>query len=138
MAHAVPARLSDGAYSASAGRKFGLTVGIAFLVLAVIGRWRGHPVSFMVFAIVGAVLVVAAGVAPRALGPVDRAWMRLAGLISKVTTPIFMSIVYFVVLTPVGLLRRVFAGSALVHRSGAHGFWVDRNASPRGSLDRQF
>ena len=52
LAHAVPTRLS-GPYTAAAGRKFGLTVGIAFVVLAGIGRWRGHPTTFMVLGSLG-------------------------------------------------------------------------------------
>ena len=137
MAHALPARLK-GPYTAAAGRKFGLTVGIAFLVLAAIATWRGHPVTTKVLGSLGAALVVGGLVVPTMLGPVERSWMRLALLISKVTTPIFMGVVYFVILTPVGFLRRVFAGSALVHKTGPAGFWADRTDTPRSTLDAQF
>jgi hypothetical protein len=137
LAHAVPTRLS-GPYTAAAGRKFGVTVGIAFLVLAGIGRWRGHPTTFAVLGSLGALLVAAGIVLPTALGPVERAWMGLARVISRVTTPLFMGIVYFVLLTPIGVLRRAFGGSPLVHRTGATGVWLDRRQSPRGALDRQF
>ena len=137
LAHDVPARLT-GPYTAAAGRKFGLTVGGAFAVLAVIGRWRHHPTTFMVLGTLAIVLIVAGLVVPAMLGPVERAWMKLAGLISKVTTPIFMGVVYFLLLTPIGLLRRLFAGSSLVHKSGPTGYWIDRSKSPRSSLERQF
>lgn len=137
MAHAVSARLS-GPYTAAAGRKFGLTVGLAFLVLSAIARWRGHPTTLIVLGSLGAVLVVAGLIVPTLLGPVERAWMGMAKVISKITTPIFLGVVYFVVLTPIALLRRGFGGSALVHRSGGHGFWLDRSESGRSSLDRQF
>lgn len=137
MAHAVPTRLS-GPYTAAAGRKFGLTVGIAFLVLAGIGYWRGHPITFRVLGSLGVLLIAGALVAPTMLGPVERAWMGLARIISRVTTPIFMGIVYFILLTPIGLLRRTFGKSALVHQPGSTGVWLDRRPSPRGVLDRQF
>ena len=100
LAHAVPARLS-GPYTAAAGRKFGFTVGGAFLILSVIARWRGHPVTYSVLGPLGLLLIIAGLFVPAMLGPVDRAWMKLAGLISKVTTPIFMALVYFVILFPV-------------------------------------
>jgi hypothetical protein len=136
LAHPIPARLST--YTAAAGRKFGLTVGIAFAVFSGIARWRGHPTTFTVLISLGVALVLAALVVPTMLGPVDRAWMKLAHLISRVTTPIFMGIVYFVVLTPVALIRRAFGGNSLVHRAGAHGLWADRSPDPRSSLDRLF
>jgi hypothetical protein len=74
---------------------------------------------------------------PAHLGPVQRGWMGLAHAISRVTTPIFMGVVYFVVITPIGLLRRVLGGNPLRAHRGATG-WVDRQQAPRGDLTRQF
>src|SRR6185295_3284434 len=105
MAEGVPARLT-----AAEGRKFGLTVGIAFLALGSFVMWRGKQRTATVLLSLGAVLVVAGLVVPRLLGPVEKAWMGLAHLISKVTTPIFMGVVYFLVITPIGFLRRMSAG----------------------------
>lgn len=137
MAHSVPARLSQ-TYTASAGRKFGLTVGIAFGVIAAVAWWRGHAIVASVLGFMGGVLILAALVIPGSLGPVDRSWMKLALLISKVTTPVFMGVIYFVVLTPVGVVRRIFGANALVHRDGARGVWFDRTGTARSSLERLF
>jgi hypothetical protein len=137
LAHPVSARLSQ-EYTSAAGRKFGLTVGIAFGVLSGIAWWRGHPTTFVILASVGGALALAGLAIPRQLRAIDAAWMKLALLISKVTTPIFMGIIYFVVLTPIGLLRRAMGKNALIHRPGAHGLWADRSASPKGSLERLF
>ena len=137
LAHPVPARLSS-EYTSAQGRKFGLTVGIAFGVFGGIAAWRGHPTTFTVLATLGGALILAALVAPRQLGVVDRAWMRLALLISKVTTPIFMGVIYFVVLSPIGALRRLAGKNALVHKPGAHGLWADRTGTPQSSLERLF
>src|SRR3954454_6045583 len=92
MATGVPARLT-----AAEGRKFGLTVGLAFLALGSIAYWRGKHRTSTVFLVLGGLLVLAALVVPTALGPVERAWMALAHAISKVTTPIFMGVVFFLV-----------------------------------------
>lgn len=137
MAHAISAGLSR-TYTAAAGRKFAFTVAAAFLVLSAIARIRGHAVSWVVFATFAIVLAVAGTLFPAKLGPVDRAWMALAKLIAKVTTPVFMAVLYFVVVTPIAVLRRTFGGNGLVHRSGQLGYWVDRTQSPRSSMSRQF
>ena len=108
MAERIPARLT-----AAEGRKFGFTVGLAFVALGSIALWRGKQRTAMVLLSVGAVLVLAALIVPTLLGPVERAWMGLAHLISKVTTPIFMSIVYFVAITPIGYLRRLSSGGGM-------------------------
>src|SRR5438093_4840490 len=82
------------------GRRFGLTVGAAFLALAGLAWWRGRVLTFDVAVGVGLALVIAALVVPARLGLFYRLWMGLAAVMSKVTTPIFMGIVYFVVVTP--------------------------------------
>ena len=134
MAAGVPARLT-----AAQGRRFGLTVGGAFLVFAAIAWWRGHPTTTSVIGTLGGVLSVAGLAIPTLLGPVERAWMKLAHLISKVTTPIVMGVMYLLVLTPVGLLRRSLGGNPMVHDPQSGSYWKSRPEGKRaGNLTRQF
>jgi hypothetical protein len=134
MAARVPARLTT-----AQGRRFGLTVGGAFLVFAAIAYWRGHPTSTAVLGGLGATLALAGLIIPAHLGPVERAWMRLAHLISKVTTPIVMGVMYLLVLTPVGLLRRLFGGNPMIHVARGASYWHPRPEGRRaGNLTRQF
>jgi hypothetical protein len=125
--------------SAAEGRKFGLTVGAAFLVLAAISFWRGHRIPVIVLGAIGTLLVLSALVIPRQLGPVERGWMRLAEAISKVTTPIFMGVVYFLVLTPVAAGLRLVGHRALQHQPVDGSYWRHRPAGQRtGDITRQF
>jgi len=66
--------------------------------------------------------------------------MGLARAISRVTTPIVMAVMYFVVLMPVGLLRRTFGRDPLTHGEIEGGFWKRRPPKGRGtaSMERQF
>ena len=133
LATGIPTRLTP-----AEGRKFGLTVGLAFLVLTAIVWWRGHLGAVYVLGSLGALLVFAGLVIPTRLGPVNRAWMGLAHLLSKITTPIFMGIVYFIVLTPIGLLMRLFGRNPMKHGQAGEGFWQARDPETRGGLQRQF
>ncbi len=122
------------------GRRFGLTVGLAFAVFAGVAWWRAHPTASTVLGSLGAVLILAGLLIPTMLGPVERGWMGLAHLISKVTTPIVMGLMYLLVLTPVGFLRRSFGGNPLVHAPAERSYWRARPANARrtASLSRQF
>ena len=134
MAARVPAGLT-----AAEGRRFGLTVGVAFLVLTAILVWRSHLKTAAAFGVIGALLVLAGLLAPTKLGPVERGWMRFAHLISRVTTPIVMGVMYLLVLTPFGFLRRAFGGNPLTHAADADSFWKKRPAGRgRSNLSRQF
>jgi hypothetical protein len=120
------------------GRKFGLSVGLAFCVLSALVLWRGHAPVGQGLGAVGVLLVLGGVIIPDRLGPVQRAWMGLAHALSKVTTPIFMSLVYFVVISPVGFLRRTFGGNPLRHAASAGSYWVTRSSDDKSDLERQF
>jgi len=119
-------------------RSFGLTVGIAFIALAALLLWREPDgVFWKVFASIGAALVLAGLVIPAQLGPVYRGWMKFALLLSKVTTPLFMGIIYFGLFLFTGLIRRAMGKNAMVRREVNGSFWAAREVT-RGNLERQF
>jgi hypothetical protein len=129
LAASRPARLTP-----AEGRKFGLTLAAAFGVLAAMTGWRGREYAPIVL---GALFLLGGVLVPSHLGPVQRGWMGMAHAISKVTTPVFMGVVYFLVITPVGLLRRLFGSNPIRSAPERASGWV-RRTSPRGDLTRQF
>jgi len=82
-------------------------------------------------------LLAAGALVPARLGPVFRTWMGLAHAISKVTTPIFMGIVYFIVILPIGLGMRLLGRNPIRHSPIDGSYWVERN-QPRGEMTDQF
>jgi hypothetical protein len=132
MAEGVPARLTR-----SEARRFGLTVGAAFLVLAGVLWWRGRVPADAIAGGLGALLVVTGLLFPGALPPVHRVWMAGALAISKVTTPVFLAIVYFGVLTTIGLARRLFGRSPIYAKAGNDSFWVKRVTEGRTPTDME-
>src|ERR1051326_2928088 len=104
------------------GRRFAFTVGGAFLLLAALSWWRGHYLPPRIMGAIGVALVLAGVVAPGRLGRVHQSWMALANGISRVTAPIAVGAVYFVVLTPIGVLMRLIGRNPLRHRAQNGGF----------------
>ena len=135
MARRIPTGLE-----AREGRKFGLTVGTAFLVLGGIALWRGRELPTQILWGLGGLLILGAARLPAKLKPVERAWMAMALQISKVMTPIVMGIVYFLVLTPIALVMRSTKGNPLVHRTNATGYWFTKGEGQDAKSDmrRQF
>jgi hypothetical protein len=132
MAEGIPARLTR-----SEARRFGLTVGAAFLALAALLWWRGRVPAATIAGALGAVLVLAGVILPGALPPVHRMWMAGAQAMSKVTTPVFLAIVYFGVLTPIGLARRLFGRSPIDSKRRNGSLWVDRVVQCRTPADME-
>ena len=134
LAHSIPARLT-----AAEGRKFGATVGTAFVALAAVLWWRDHLLASRIAGSLGGVLLLATLLAPARLGGVQRAWMAFGLALSKITSPIFMSIVYIVVVTPIGLLRRTLGRNPLVPVAAPDGsVWVERQPNAAKQMERLF
>jgi hypothetical protein len=128
--------------SASEGRKFAFTLAFGFGAIAALFAWRDRPTPATVLLGV-ATLVLAAGlVVPSRLGPLSRAWTALGAALSRVTSPLFFTLIYMVLVTPIGFLRRNFGRSPLVRASDASSYWVRRPpvdpATQRSAMERQF
>ncbi len=114
METGIPARLElkKAPMTAAEGRKFGFTVGLG--------------------------LTLGGLVVPTLLGPVEKAWMGLAHLISKVTTPLFMGIVYFVVMMPIGSIRKNVGNGSPIFRKPGKSQWNAHEPADGAQMERQF
>jgi hypothetical protein len=119
-----------------AEREFGLIVGGVFVLLCLWWTYRGKfPNVVQVALPLGSLLVLLGAVYPRALIYPNRAWMALAEVLSFVSTRIILAFVFFVVLTPIGVIKRAMGWDPLNRRAGQAGsYWVpypERQRDPR-------
>lgn len=81
---------------------------------------------------VGAALVLSGLIIPRALVWPNRLWMGLAEALSFVMTRVILAIVFFALVTPIGLLRRLVGGDPLSRRAGkSDSYWKPYQARQR-------
>jgi len=122
--------------SLRAEREFGLIVGGVLLLLSLWWVYRGKfPVVSPITLPVGAALVLLGLVFPKALVWPNRAWMALAEVLSFVMTRIILAFVFFAIVTPIGVVKRLFGWDPLHSRAGASdSYWrpyTDRQKDPR-------
>jgi hypothetical protein len=89
----------------------------------------------------GALGILLALVKPEALEHAERGWMGLGRILSRVTTPVFMALLYYLFLTPYAFVMRLVSGDILDERfdRDAKSYWKRRGAAPeRQSYERQF
>lgn len=113
---------------------FAWIVSAALLVIATYQRWRGAPHWVWVTLLsIAAVLLLAAAIAPSLLKPVYRGWMRVGEVLGWINTRILLTLVFFLVVTPIGLVMRLFGRSPIAVRRG-DSYWID--AEPHSYGDR--
>ena len=108
-----------------AEREFGLLVGGVLLALG--GWWfaRGRfPVVAPVLLCVGALLVLLGAIYPKSLILPNRLWMGMAEAMGYVMTRVILALVFFLIVTPIGLLRRLTGGDPLGRRAArTESYW---------------
>ena len=106
-------------------REFGLVVGGVLLLLTGWWFYRGKfPTASQVTLPLGSLLVLLGLLWPRSLVWPNRAWMLLAEALSYVTTRIILGIVFFLIMTPIGVVKRLLGWDPLERRSGSRGsYW---------------
>ena len=117
-------------------REFGLIVGSVFVAL---GSWWIYRSKFVngahVLLALGAVLIVFGLIWPRALVLPNKAWMLLAEGLSFVMTRVILGLVFYLVVTPIGIAKRLRGWDPLDRRSGSReSYWKpypERQLNPR-------
>lgn len=122
--------------SRRAEREFGLIVGGVLMLLSGWWVYRGKfPSVSHVTLPVGGLLVLLGLVFPAALIWPNKAWMALAEGLSFVTTRIILAFVFFVIVTPIGVIKRLFGWDPLNRRAAASdSYWTaysERQKDPR-------
>jgi hypothetical protein len=122
-------------------RKFGLTVGTAFGVLGLLFWYFGRDASSTVALAVGAILVLLGVLLPLALAPVEGAWMALAMVLAWINTRLILTLLYYLVITPIGGLVRLRRDplNRRLH-DGSPSYWIRRDPKTRDRVlyERQF
>ena len=108
-----------------AEKEFGLIVGGVFLLLGLWWLYRGKfATAAYVLSAAGSALVLFGLVFPRLLTVPRKFWMKFAEGMAYVSSRIILAIVFFLVLTPIGLVKRAMGWDPLQRRSETRDtFW---------------
>jgi hypothetical protein len=122
-------------------RNFGLVTGaILALLFGLFFPWLlEKPIPSWPW-VVAAVLGAWGLIAPISLRPVYRTWMKFGLLLSKITTPIVLGIVFYLVVMPMGLVMRLFGHDPMARRfdDDAASYRIKHDKAPKKSLERPF
>jgi len=112
-------------------RNFGLVFAAVFALLALSPLMRGNEMRVWPLPVAAAFLA-AAVLLPGALAPLNQLWFRFGLALGKFVTPLVMAVLFFVTVTPVGVLMRIAGRDPLRLRwqPAAKSYWLER--SPAG------
>ena len=127
--------------SDSAVKKTGLTVGVVLVLISLLLWYLGKS-SFIFFSISGGLLVILALIAIPVLRPFHKLWMMLALLMGFVMSRVILTLLFYLVLTPIGIIAKIVGKKfmPLGFDKRATTYWEKRSdvAKQQIDYDRQF
>jgi hypothetical protein len=125
-------------------RSFGFVFSGFFSLVALLSLWRGGWESRLTAGagLAAGLFLLVTILAPNVLLPMNRAWMRFGLLLHRITTPIILGLVFFLVVTPLALVARVVGKDflRLRRKPAVRTYWIDRShpGSKPETLRQQF
>ena len=123
-------------------RQFGLVLALILAVFAFLHFRKGHEHAYLWFAGFSAASLAAGVFFPGALAPVFRVFTKVAHALGWFNTRVILIVVYYCLLTPIGLVMRLFGKDLLDKRMTRHEktYWRKRPVlSPaKESMEKQF
>ena len=97
-------------------KSFGISVGAVLLLIAAILVWRGRITTAEIVGGIGAVLLILGLIQPRLLKWPSAIWWKFALVLGYVNSRIIMTVIFVIVLSPLGLLWRLIGKDPLARK----------------------
>ena len=124
--------------SQSTNKSFGLLFFVVFLIIGIWPLKNGENLNFY-FITTSIIFLILGLINSKLLTPLNKSWIKLGEILGIIIAPIVMALVYFVILTPVSLIVRIFGKDLLSLKllKEKETYWIERKKS-LGSMKKQF
>ncbi len=121
----------------SSNRSFGIVFFIVFLIIALYPLTYSEEIRNWSI-IISLIFLVLGLFNSKILTPLNKLWFKFGIFLGKIISPIIMGIIFFLVVTPIGLFMRLL-GKDLINLkyNNNHSYWIERNG-PKSKMKNQF
>tara|TARA_Y100000741_G_scaffold124998_1_gene94225 strand:- start:454 stop:837 length:384 start_codon:yes stop_codon:yes gene_type:complete len=121
----------------SSNRSFGIVFFVVFLLIAL------YPLTYsgelrIWSVIISLIFMVLGLINSKILTPLNKLWFRFGIFLGKIISPVIMGIIFFLVVTPIGLFMRLLRKDLLNLRyNKKKSYWIEKNG-PKSKMKNQF
>jgi len=121
----------------SSNKSFGIVFFFFFLIVSVYPLYFGENFRIWSF-IISLIFLILGLINSRILTPLNLLWFKFGILLGKIISPIVMGLVFFLVVTPTGLIMRALKKDLLnLKKKDSKSYWINRNNS-KSDMKNQF
>ena len=121
----------------SSNRSFGIVFFIVFLLIALYPLLKGNDLRIWSL-VISFIFLILGLINSKILTPLNRLWFKFGLLLGKFISPLIMGIIFFVVVTPIGIIMRLLKKDLLnLKFNKKETYWIDKSG-PKSKMKNQF
>ena len=122
----------------SSNRSFGIVFFIVFLFISLYPITYSEDIRIWSL-IISFIFIILGLLNSKILTPLNKLWFKFGVILGKIISPIIMGIIFFLVVTPIGLIMKVLGKDLLrlKYNNKDNTYWVEKNG-PKSKMKNQF
>jgi hypothetical protein len=121
----------------SSNRSFGIVFFVVFLLIAIYPLTNGDEIRIWSL-IISSIFLILAALNSKILTPLNKLWFKLGIFLGKIVSPLVMGVIFFFVVTPIGLIMRILGKDPLNLKYNLNkSYWIKKN-DPKSKMKNQF
>ena len=118
-------------------RNFGIVFFVVFLIIAIWPILNENDIRL--WSLIISLIFLILGIAnSKLLTPLNKIWFKFGILLGKIVSPLVMGIIFFFVVTPIGVLMRIFGKDILnLKYNNNKSYWIEKTG-PKSKMKNQF
>ena len=121
----------------SSNRNFGIVFFIVFLLIAIYPFLKGNDLRSWSL-LISFVFLVLGLINSKILTPLNKLWFKFGLFLGKIVSPLVMGFIFFIVVTPIGIIMRLFRKDLLnLKYNQKKTYWIDKTG-PKSKMKNQF
>ena len=121
----------------NSNRSFGIVFFVVFLLIAFYPLLQGNDLR--IWSLITSLIFLTLGLLnSKILSPLNKMWFKLGLFLGKIISPLIMGIIFFIVVTPIGIIMRLFNKDLLnLKYNKEKSYWIKR-VGPKSKMKNQF
>ena len=121
----------------SSNRNFGIVFFVVFLLIALYPLINSGEIRIW-SVVIASIFLVLGILNSNILLPLNKLWFKFGIFLGKIISPIIMGIIFFLVVTPIGLIMRLLGKDVLnLKYSNYNSYWIEKTG-PKSKMKNQF
>ena len=118
-------------------KNFGVVFFVVFVIISLYPLSKGNHINYWTL-IISLIFLVLGLLNSNILNPLNKIWFRFGLYLGKIVSPVVMAIIFFLIITPIGILLKLFKKDVLnLKINKKKSYWIKKD-NTNSNMKKQF